>query len=128
MILYNRPAHILPIGVDQSAWLRAVKTIDEEGRQGLNTCIAPSKVASKIAGLGVIKSICTSGDFQNQPLKIRFVNGAGTGLLYMTHQLRDWNLQVGYCSYPLGGPWYELTLTSNEGKRCLRGFSPVPTP
>lgn len=127
-VLYNRPAHILPMGADQSVWLRAVKAVDGEGRQVLSTCIAPSKVTSKIAGLGIISSICTWGAFRSHPLKIRFVNDAGVGLLYMTHQLHDWSLQVGYCSFPLGGPWYELTSTSNEGTSCLRGFSPLPTP
>jgi hypothetical protein len=128
VVLYNRPAHIFPVGADQSVWLRAVKAVDEDGRQALNTCIAPSTVSLKIAGLGVISSICTWGDFRNHPLKIRFVNNAGVGLLYMTHQLHEWSLQLGYCSYPLGGPWYQLTLTSDKGTSCLRGFSPLPTP
>ena len=128
VILYDRPAHILPVGADRAVWERAVRTVNEDGTRALNSCLAPGGDLSRLAGLGTISSICTWGIYQEHPLKIRFVNGNGVGLLYMTHQLSDWSLQVGYCSYPLGGPWYELTLTSHEGTSCLRGFSSLPAP
>src|SRR5665213_1542789 len=111
VILYDRPAHILPAGADHPVWERAVRTVEEYGSRVLNSCIAPGGELSRMAGLGTVSSICTWGVYQNRPLKIRFVNRDGVGLLYMTHQLRDWSLQLGYCSYPLGGPWYELTMT-----------------
>ena len=126
--LYGRPAHILPVGADQFAWMTSVNEVSSEGSRALNTCVLATGKLSKIAGLGTVSSICTWGVFHNRPLKVRFLNRAGVGLLFMTHQLHNWSLQLGYCSYPLGGPWYELTPSTRQGTSCLRGFSPLPTP
>lgn len=128
IVLYDRPAHILPVGPDQRAWLQAVDAVSREGSGALNTCLRGVAGASNIPGLGPISSICTWGVYHDQPLKIRFLSRGGVGLLYMTHQVRDWTLQVGYCSSPLGGPWYQLAPSSRRDVSCPRGFSPVPTP
>jgi hypothetical protein len=128
LFLIGRPAHLLPTASDQFAWLQAVDTVSREGSAALNTCVPAAGDLSKVPGLGPISSICTWGAYHGRPLKIRFVNRAGDGLLFMTHQLRDWTLQLGYCSYPLGGPWYQLAPSSQQSASCPRGFSPLHTP
>jgi len=118
-VLYEKPAHTYPVGVNQTAWAADVKiALAERSPVGP---IMPTGPLRDLPGVGEIATVIVDRSSSGNKVTVLFLTSVGVneaGLAY----LKGSPPPQDSCSVHLSGPWWQIAPLNTTTMGCARGF------